>query len=109
MHAGYLNKRITIQARTIARDTFGGETITYTDLDTIWANITTVSGREYYLARQVNSEVEFEITVRYRTDINPTRRIKYSDATGTRYFEIKGSLDKDMRRTWLTLLCAEVK
>ena len=109
MHAGYLNKRITIQAKTITRDSFGGETIIYTDLDTIWANIKTVSGKEYYLANQINSEVEFEITVRYRTDINTTRRIKYSDTTGDRYFDIKSTLDKDMRRQWLTLMCAEVK
>ncbi len=105
--AGNLDKRITIQAKTIARDSFSGETITYYDLDTVWANIRVLSGREFFLAKQVNSEVDYEITIRYRADVNTTRRIKYSDST-VRYFDIKAVLDKEMNRKWLTLMCSEV-
>ena len=99
-----LDKQITLQGKTLTRDSFGGETITYTDLDTIWANIRTVSGREFYLAKTVNSEHTFEITIRYRTDTSTLRRVKYLD----RYFDIEFVIDREMSRIWLTLICIEV-
>jgi len=56
------------------------------------------------LAKSVNSEIEFEITIRYRTDTNSLRRVKYLD----RYFDIEMAMDKDMSRRWITMTCIEV-
>ena len=104
IHAGELNKRVTIQYQAIARDSYGAETITWTDVDTVWAKIQPLRGREYFDAKQIQAEASIKISIRYRTGINPTMRLKYAD----RYFYILEMQNVDERGEELMMLCKEV-
>jgi SPP1 family predicted phage head-tail adaptor len=44
--AGSLRHRVTIQQLTISQDAFGGIVEAWTDLKTVWADISPLSGRE---------------------------------------------------------------
>jgi len=103
--AGFLKHRVTIQAKSVTRNSFNEEIITYNDLATVWAGIKTKSGREFESADTTFSETIYEISLRYRTDISVLNRIKYLD----RYFDIENVIDKDLKRQYLTLTCMEVK
>ena len=49
MQAGYLRKRVTIQQRSTVTDTFGGQSTSWVDIATVYAEITPMSGREWAL------------------------------------------------------------
>ena len=105
MHAGLLNKRITIQTRTSTQDASGQPLETWTTFATVSANIKPLVGRDYLAARQLVDELTHDVTIRYCSGILPKMRIKYGD----RYFEIVAPpIDKDERREWMYLKCKEV-
>jgi len=64
LNAGKLNRRITLQSKTVTRDAMGGESITWTTQATIWAQVSALSGRALIAAQQAQSEVTARITVR---------------------------------------------
>lgn len=104
INAGQLDKRMILQAPTIARADDGAETITWTTLATIWAGIRTLRGREYWQAQQVNSDVTHEVLIRYRARLSPRFRLIFEGRT----LEILSIQNADEGRTDLILLCKEV-
>ena len=104
IHAGALNKKITIQYQAKARDSFGAEVITWTDAATVWAKITPLRGKEFFAAQQINAESTIKISIRYRSNINTTMRLKY----GSRYFYILEMHNVDERSEELLFYCKEV-
>lgn len=109
MRAGRLRHRVAIQRRTGAESGFGEPTDTWTDLATVSAGVEPISGREYFAAQQVQSEVTHRVTIRYLAGVTPKDRIVWTDpATGVaRYFDIRSVLDKDERHRELALMCVE--
>ncbi len=103
MNAGDLRHRLIIQRKTQTRDSFGGETITYTDVATIWGKVSAIGGREYFGAGQTLAESTFTVTMRYRTDIIPAWRLKW----GLRIFDVKVVIP-DEKLTQITIGCREV-
>jgi SPP1 family predicted phage head-tail adaptor len=103
--AGGLNKRLIIQYQVKAQDTFGAEAITWTTLDTVWGNVKPVSGKEVYRLQQMKVEADFIVTIRYRTGLDETMRVKF----GSRYFEIKYIQNTDEAKVELVMYCKEVK
>lgn len=82
MRAARLDKRITIQSRTEAQDSTTGETTyTWADVDTVWAEVQELRGREYFAARQVQSDIGVKFTIRYRSDVTVLNRISYGSRT----------------------------
>lgn len=104
INAGDLDKRVIIQYPALSRDSYGAETQTWTDLVTVWAGIITDSGREFFAAQKINSEVTAVIKIRYRADIKTTMRIKY----GNRFFDILFVNDVNQGHEELQLLCKEI-
>lgn len=85
MRAGELNRRITIQHITgTTTNDYGEKISTWGDLATVWASVITTGGREFFAAQRLNEETTAVFRIRYRSDIDPTMRIKY----GNRIFEI---------------------
>ena len=85
MESGKYNKRVELQRRTIARNTFNEPVETFSTITTVWANIKWLTGKEYYTQnQQVTTRIDAEITIRYRTDVTARDRIKY----GNRIFDI---------------------
>ena len=106
INAGDLNKRVTIQYEAISRATDGAETVTWTDLDTVWARIRpmTVRSREFFGADQTIAESSIEVTIRYRTAITPKMRFKYSN----RILNIIAINNPNADNTALIFACKEV-
>jgi SPP1 family predicted phage head-tail adaptor len=84
MRAGTMRKRLTFQKKTETRNSFNEAVVSYVDHVTVWGSVTPNAGRKVYEALQANSEISGEIRIRYRSDIEPTMRIKL----GSRYLEI---------------------
>lgn len=105
MEAGKLNRKITIQKKTIAKDADGYPAETWVDLKTnVPASIITTGGREFYAAQKMNAETSAVIKIRYRFGINIRMQVKY----GNRIFEIIGIADPEERHEELLLSCREV-
>jgi SPP1 family predicted phage head-tail adaptor len=105
MRAGELNNRIILQKPTQSRASFGDMTTTFVDVATVWAAIEWQSGRRFESAKQLNSEVQGVIRIRYRSDIKPEWRLKYGD----RYIQILSIANVYERDRELQLNCKEAQ
>lgn len=100
---GELRHRITFQIPVVQDDGYGGEEKAWQDAFSAWASIKPISGREYYDAMSIQSEVTHRIRVRYRPDITTDMRIEHGD----RIYEIEAVIDIDSRHKYLEILCRE--
>jgi len=102
LSAGELNKRITLQAKSVEDNSIGGYTETWNDLATVWASVEPLQGKELLQAQQMNSVVSTKIKIRYRKGITSDMRISY----GGKYYNIKGNpINPGMRNEELHLMC----
>lgn len=104
MRAGDLRQRIKIQQKSVTRDTYGGETITWTDVAIVWAAVEPISGREYFSAQQFRAEVTTRIRIRHRAGITPVMRV----SSGTRLYDIISVIEVNERNREVHLMCQEV-
>ena len=96
-----LRHRVTIQTVTIASDV---ETWadTYTSVP---AAIEPLQGREYWEAQKINAECTTRITIRYRSGILPSMRVKW----GSRIYRIVAPpINVEERNRELQLMTVEV-
>jgi len=103
MNIGKLRHRITIQEYAASRDSFGAQVQTWADKATVFASIAPVSGKEYFAAQQINSEITTKITIRYLPGITPKMRVLFNG----RIFEILAVLNHEERNIELNLMCKE--
>jgi len=75
MQAGRLDQRVTIQSKSVTRDAYGAEVITWTDVATVWMEVQPLSGREYVAMRQAQSDVTTRFTARYRSGMTTAMRL----------------------------------
>ena len=101
--AGQRNKKIWLQIPTVTRDNDGSETITYTDLIEVWAQIKPMAGKSFWLSNQVVSDMTHEITILYR-NIDVRWAVRY----GNRIFSIMDIKNPMETNRELVLLCKEV-
>lgn len=107
MRAGPLRRRVELQRRIETR-AGGGETVwTWETVETLWAEIAALSGRETFLAQQVASEATMRVRIRWCPHVKPKMRFVEwsadSPPEGT-YFDIVTPLP-DERRIWINCLC----
>jgi SPP1 family predicted phage head-tail adaptor len=99
MRAGDLRHTITIQQKTETADAMGGIVQTWSDVVTVRAEVRALSGREFFAAQQVNSEISVKIRIRYRTGIDSTMRAVH----GSDIYDIQAVLP--VGTTELHLMC----
>lgn len=104
MRAGRLRRRVTIQEKTVSRNSYGEEIITWSDVDTVWAAVEPLHGREYTEMRRAGAEVTTRIIMRYRDDVTPAMRITWD----SHVYDIESVIDVDGRHVQLELMCREV-
>lgn len=104
MNPGELRQRVTIQRRTVVRDSYGGETITWADVAEVWAKISAIGGREYFAAGQTLAESTFILIMRYRTDVKQSWRLQNSKGT---LYDIQ-TVIPNANYSMMTLGCIEV-
>lgn len=106
--AGALNQRITLQQRSIAPDTTGGQLATSTDVATVWAEVVPLSGCELIAAQAINLETSHQITIRWQSVFANSKavaamRVVYKG----RYFNIGSAINEYESNSTLTLLATE--
>ena len=102
--AGRLNKRITLQSATTARDGHGQPVETWAAVATVWAAIEPIRGREYFAAQQFSAETTHRVTIRYRSGVSPQWRVVF----GSRTFRIESVINPLEKNERIELMCVEV-
>lgn len=72
MNIGKLRHRITLLRQVNEVNDYGASTQTWKRVATVWADVRPLSGREYFSAQQVQSEVTTQIWLRHIEGIKPT-------------------------------------
>lgn len=98
-----LNKRITLQYKTIVPDGMGGFTNSWNDAGTVWAALWPTSAKEIIQANSTAMVVSHRIRIRYRRDVKGSWRVKF----GTRYFAIIAITNPNEKNEFLDLMCKE--
>lgn len=97
MTIGKMKQRITIERFTTSTNEWNEPIEEWAVHKTLWSDIQPLTGREYWAAKAVHSEVEGKAVIRYLEDLKPTDRIKYKE----RILEILTFMHpkEDQRRT----------
>ena len=103
MNIGKLRHRITLLRQVNEVNDYGASTQTWKRVATVWADVRPLSGREYFSAQQVQSEVTTQIWLRHIEGIKPTMKVKF----GKREFEILSVLNTQERDVSLQLMSKE--
>lgn len=103
MRVGDFNRQVKIQARATTQDAAGQQSMTWTDVVTVNAKVQALSGRELELAKAFSSEVDYQIDVRYRTNLTAANRLVYQG----KFFNIHAVIDVDTRHEVLQLMCGQ--
>lgn len=69
-----LDERVTLQSRSVVKDAFGQEVITWVDAATVWAHVAPIRGREFFAAAAIQQEHTIKVTLRWR-DVALTQRL----------------------------------
>lgn len=105
MNPGELRHIVTFQKLSDVQNGYGENTDSWVDITTDRAGIYPISGKEFFAAETVNSEVTHKIKMRYRPGITPDMRIKF----GERIFElIAPPINFQEKNVELQLLCKEL-
>ena len=105
MEAGKLRHRVTIQEKpTVTRDGFGGEVPGWTEVDTVWAAVEPLGGREFLEGRSLEAIVDTRIRIRYRTGLVPSMRVVW----GSHTYGIQAVIEPKSAHREIHLMCAEI-
>ena len=99
---GSLRHRITIQKPVIIHDSIGQEVEEWQDVATVWASVEPLSGKEYFNAQQINSEISTKITLRYFKGLMPHWVVQF----GQQRYDILSIINFEERNIYLQLLCS---
>lgn len=105
MRIGQLRKQITVQYEAPTADSAGGYALGWTDLATVWGEITPVSGSKVYIDAHLEGHVTHHVTLRYRGDLAITTDMRLS--YNGRVFNIRAVLNTEERNHWSELLVEE--
>lgn len=105
MDARALDRRITIESATVARNDNGEPITTWSTLATIWAKRMGLRGAELFATNQVVAQAQCKYRIRWRDDINESMRVVDDGVTfGIQHIADPADLGaKVSRRQWLDL------
>jgi SPP1 family predicted phage head-tail adaptor len=102
--SGQFDQRISLQQKRTVRDSYGQETVTWSEFATVWAKAEPLAGREYFSAQQMQSAATVRFRVRYRAGIDDTMRVVWRDKP----YEITSEpIDLEGKRRELHLMCTQ--
>ncbi|WP_369326743.1 phage head closure protein [Alcaligenes nematophilus] len=106
MRAGKLRHKVSLQERQTIRDPVTGDVVTaqWVEIAKPWAEVVTLSARDFIAAGVNHTKVVARITIRYRENINATMRVVHKGKA----YNIEGVLpDPDSGMEYLTLPVSE--
>lgn len=77
MLAGKLDRRITIQRKTVSHDALNEPVEVWNGLATVWAQRLGQTGQEFFANDQVLSEYKVIFRIRWRRDLKDTDRVMF--------------------------------
>ena len=102
-----LKHRVTLQEAVQTSDGAGGFSTSWSDVDTVWAEIMPFSSRsttqERLEAEQLQAQQRYRVTIRYQSGVQASMRIKY----GSRVFDILSVVNVGERGEVMELFCLE--
>ena len=113
-HAGDLRDQVEIQRLKYPPDVdeFGAHKEEWETIGTRRANVGDASGRELWLGKQVEAEVNVSVDLRYLPELAEWRGLKQGPkmrlldkSNGNRVLNIMAVLNPDSRHIWHLLLC----
>ena len=72
-----LNRRVTIQEKSVTRAANGEEVVAWVTHAQVWAEVSPIRGREFFAAAQMQGAAEYRVTVRYLPTITRDMRILF--------------------------------
>lgn len=99
-----MTRRIEIQTKTDTFNEYNEPVTTWATTSTIWADVTTTGGGEFYAAQKVNATTSALFKVRAGNTVTVQNRIKY----GSRIFEILQVNDVNEAHVELLISAKEV-
>lgn len=77
MRSGDMDRKIIIQSRTLSKNASGEAEETWATFATVWAQKLDFAGKEYFAAKQVNSEVSTKFKIRWLSGLKMEMRISF--------------------------------
>lgn len=103
MEAGALRHRVTIQKKSVTRNSYGEEVVTWVTHCQAWASIEPLQGREFIEARLAQAEVTDRIKIRYQAGIRPEMRVLF----GSRVYDIQAVMTIEEIHREIHMMCKE--
>ena len=106
--SGDMRHRVTLQARSLAEDGAGGQSVTWRAVATVWAAMEPSAGRELMAAQALNLDQPTTITIRWQPALANPRAVAAMRAVfGGRIFNIHSSENQEERNRLLVLIASE--
>jgi SPP1 family predicted phage head-tail adaptor len=99
-----LDRRASLQARTLTPDGGGGFTERWETFAVVWVKIAPASAADTFGPDALEARARHRVTLRRRSDLAAGQRL----AVDARTFKIHGVLDEGPRAAFVTLLCEEL-
>ena len=106
MQAGHLDKRVTLQSPSGARDTVGERVTVWADAATVWAQVEPLSAQRILALSQEGMTVSWEVRVR-RSALADTVTHAWRVLYGARVLTVSAVQPAYKDDTILVLLCSE--
>lgn len=103
LHAGKFRHRVTIKEKSVTRNTYGEETVTWVEIGTYWGSVEPIRGREFVEMRQAQAEITTRIRIRYISGITPAMKAFYD----SREYDIMDVIHVEERQREIQLMCRE--
>ena len=108
--AGRMDQRVKLVRRSTAQDEYGEPIPSDTDVLEVWCEFKQLRGTELLVAQQLNSQAQYQVTMRYRSDVTSKHMLEgVTPAIDGRTFEIVSPPENvDFKDRTLRLMCKEV-
>lgn len=100
---GTLTERVQLRRRESLGDGGGGHERIFVPLNTVWARVRSLSGRQGTNADGRAVAISHSVVLRFRSDIAPGDRIVYRG----RNLDVVSTADLNGRRAYLSCACSE--
>ena len=100
MDIGKLDRRVTLQSKSVTRAANGEEVVTWADVATVWAQVHALRGKEFFAGAEMQAAVDVRVRMRYRSGVTRDMRLLHDGPS----LDIVSVIETG-RREGLELMC----
>lgn len=106
LSAGRLRQRVTIRRKTQTKKPTGGFDEAWSDLNTVWAEVIGLNGREAVIGQALQGVSYYRIATRFGTDVTDVDQLASADPAvfNGKTVNVRSVSDPDGRREQLLIL-----